>query len=91
MRWAKRCRDAFVDRDGYALFGITQGSTYPELREKSADILKDLDFPAMPLAAWRWGRSRADVQRLGLPHPHLPVDKPRYLMGVGTPHDLWGP
>ena len=91
MRWAKRCRDAFVDRDGYALFGITQGSTYPELREKSADILKDLDFPGYAIGGLAVGEGQELMfSVLDFHTQHLPVDKPRYLMGVGTPHDLVG-
>ena len=86
---AKRCRDAFVDRDGYALFGITQGSTI-DLREK-AEILKDLDFPGYAIGGLAVGEGQELMfSVLDFHTRHLPVDKPRYLMGVGTT-TWWGP
>ena len=91
MRWAERCRTAFIDRDGYALFGITQGSLYPDLRARSADILKDLDFPGYAIGGLAVGEGQQLMfEVLDYHSRQLPVAKPRYLMGVGTPHDLVG-
>lgn len=91
MRWASRCRSAFVERDGYALFGISQGSLYPQLRARSADALRDLDFPGYAIGGLAVGEGQQSMfEVLDWHTAHLPADKPRYLMGVGTPHDLVG-
>jgi queuine tRNA-ribosyltransferase len=91
MRWAQRSKDAFTPRDGYALFGIVQGSTYPHLREESAAALKAIGFDGYAIGGLAVGEGQQlmfDV--LDATVPHLPEDKPRYLMGVGKPDDIIG-
>ncbi len=90
MRWAKRCRTRWKEtgaNESMLLFGIGQGSYFGDLRRESARILVDLDFPGYAI-----GGVVVDFSRTAeavLPSiPHLPVDRPRYLMGVGTPRDL---
>jgi len=89
MRWAARCREAFVRRPGYALFGIVQGSVYAELRRFSCGALMGLDFDGYAIGGLAVGEGQ-DVMLRVLEDTicHLPADKPRYLMGVGTPDDI---
>jgi queuine tRNA-ribosyltransferase len=87
-RWARRCRDAQT-RSDQALFGIVQGGTDPALRELSAEGLRPLDFPGYAVGGLSVGESPVDMYRtLDFTVPLLPGDRPRYLMGVGTPRDL---
>ncbi len=90
-RWARRSKDAFVDRDGYGLFGIVQGADFPDLREKSAKQLIEVGFDGYAIGGLAVGEPQ-DVMfdMISKTTPHLPVDKPRYLMGVGTPLDIIG-
>ncbi|MEL6421831.1 MAG: tRNA guanosine(34) transglycosylase Tgt [Pseudomonadota bacterium] len=91
LRWAERCRDAFTHHGSahQALFGIVQGGTYPELRERSAALLRAMDFPGYSIGGLAVGEGHeAMLETLDVTVPHLPTDKPRYLMGVGTPLDL---
>ena len=92
-RWAARCADYFArhgDKDRQALFGIVQGSTYPELRRLSARQLVDLDFPGYAIGGLSVGEPKDKMlSTLEAVEPELPVEKPRYLMGVGTPEELW--
>jgi queuine tRNA-ribosyltransferase len=89
QRWAVRCRQAHARAD-QALFGIVQGGVYPELRERSARYLVDLDFPGYAIGGLSVGESKAQMHAmLDLVTPLLPADKPRYLMGVGSPEDLF--
>lgn len=91
MRWAKRSRDAFVQRDGYGIFGIVQGSIYPELRAESAEALKQIGFDGYAIGGLAVGEGQELMfKTLGITIPHLPDDKPRYLMGVGKPPDIVG-
>ena len=91
MRWAKRSKDAFRAREGYGLFGIVQGSVFPDLREESAAALKDIDFEGYAIGGLAVGEGQAQMfEALGFTTPHLPQDKPRYLMGVGRPSDIVG-
>jgi len=91
MRWAERCRQAFVKREGYALFGINQGSTYPNLREESAAALKQIGFDGYAVGGLAVGEGQEMMFRmLDATVPFLPEDKPRYLMGVGKPDDIVG-
>lgn len=86
--WAARCREA-QKRDDQALFGIVQGGIFPELREESARFLIDLDFPGYAIGGLSVGESKAEMyQMLEVLKDILPVNKPRYLMGVGTAEDL---
>jgi queuine tRNA-ribosyltransferase len=91
MRWAALSRESFVDRPGYGLFGIVQGSIYPELREESAATLTAIGFDGYAIGGLAVGEGQAMMFTvLDSTIPHLPVDRPRYLMGVGTPDDLIG-
>ena len=91
MRWAERCQHAFQKRDGYALFGINQGSVYPDLREESARALQDIGFDGYAVGGLAVGEGQDIMFRvLDDTVPKLPADKPRYLMGVGRPDDLVG-
>ena len=91
MRWAMRSRDSYLERDGYGIFGIVQGSVYPELRKYSANFLNDLNFDGYAVGGLAVGESQEimfDV--LDYTTPLLPENKPRYLMGVGKPSDIIG-
>ncbi len=91
MRWAERSKAAFVDRPGYGLFGIVQGSTYPDLRAASAAALTGIGFDGYAVGGLAVGEGQAAMfATLEATVPHLPRDRPRYLMGVGTPDDLLG-
>jgi queuine tRNA-ribosyltransferase len=91
MRWAERCRKAFVERPGYGLFGIVQGGVYPDLRRQSARALIDIGFDGYAVGGLAVGEGQeAMFATLEVTTPHLPADKPRYLMGVGKPEDLIG-
>jgi queuine tRNA-ribosyltransferase len=90
-RWAKRSRDAFVWREGYGQFGIVQGSVFQDLRRESVDALTALDFEGYAIGGLAVGEGQAMMYEvLDFTAPMLPADKPRYLMGVGTPDDLLG-
>jgi queuine tRNA-ribosyltransferase len=90
-RWARRSRAAFTPRQGYGQFGIVQGSTYADLRRESAAALTDLDFEGYAIGGLAVGEGQAMMfAMLEITSPLLPEQKPRYLMGVGTPDDLLG-
>ncbi len=87
-RWAERCLAA-RSRDDQALFGIVQGGVYPDLREKSARYLSSLGFDGYGIGGLSVGEPKAVMYSvLEETVRHLPPDKPRYLMGVGSPEDL---
>ncbi len=88
MRWAKRCKEAHGDHDA-ALFGIIQGGMYTDLREQSLAELTAIGFDGYAIGGLSVGEPKEDMWRVldGL-GPIMPEDKPRYLMGVGTPSDL---
>ena len=89
MRWAKRCKDAFVNRDGYGIFGINQGATFKDLRLESAKALSDIGFDGYAVGGLAVGEPQQDmIEVLNYTVPELPSDKPRYLMGVGKPDDI---
>jgi queuine tRNA-ribosyltransferase len=89
LDWAVRSKRAFVPRPGYALFGIVQGSVYPELRRHSAEALMALGFDGYAVGGLAVGEGQETMLRvLDMTVPLLPADRPRYLMGVGRPHDL---
>ena len=91
MRWAKRSKDAFVPREGYGLFGIVQGSVYPDLRAESAAKLQDIGFDGYAIGGLAVGEGQgAMFETLEFTTPLLPADRPRYLMGVGKPLDIVG-
>ncbi|NPA06221.1 MAG: tRNA guanosine(34) transglycosylase Tgt [Chloroflexi bacterium] len=87
-RWAERSLKAHTRRD-QALFGIVQGGVFPDLRERSARFLTSLDFQGYAIGGLSVGETKAEMYRMiEIVNDILPKDKPRYLMGVGTPEDL---
>lgn len=89
-RWAKRCLDAHQKKDEQALFGIVQGGMELDLRQLAANQLVELDFPGYAIGGLSVGEPKPlmyDV--LEFTTPLLPKHKPRYLMGVGSPDDLF--
>ena len=91
MRWAERSRRAFVERPGYALYGIVQGSVFPDLRRESVEALTKIGFDGYAIGGLAVGEGQeAMFEVLDYTTPLLPADRPRYLMGVGTPSDLVG-
>ena len=89
MRWAGRSKQAFVPRDGYGLFGIVQGGVFDDLRRESAAALVDIGFDGYAVGGLAVGEGQVEMLRvLDSTVPELPKDRPRYLMGVGKPHDL---
>ena len=88
LRWAARCKAAHTRAD-QQLFGIVQGSTYPDLRKACAEGIAELDFPGVAVGGLSVGEGLEIMQEvLGYTVPHLPAHKPRYLMGVGLPEDI---
>lgn len=91
MRWAERCKTAYQPRPGHALFGIVQGSVYPELRHRSAEALRTIGFDGYAIGGLAVGEGQeAMFSVLDETAPALPEDRPRYLMGVGKPADIVG-
>ncbi|MEO1732606.1 MAG: tRNA guanosine(34) transglycosylase Tgt [Pseudomonadota bacterium] len=91
MRWAQRSRDAFGDRPGHALFGIQQGGLEEDLRGESADALRAIEFDGYAVGGLAVGEGQeAMFDVLDYAPDMLPVQKPRYLMGVGKPDDIVG-
>ncbi|MGC9371495.1 MAG: tRNA guanosine(34) transglycosylase Tgt [Paracoccaceae bacterium] len=91
MRWAQRSKDAFGDRPGHALFGIMQGGVTPELREESAEALREIGFDGYAVGGLAVGEGQeAMFGVLDYAPGFLPEDRPRYLMGVGKPDDIVG-
>jgi len=91
MRWAQRSRDAFGDRPGHALFGIMQGGLEEDLRGESAEALRDIEFDGYAVGGLAVGEGQEKMFNcLDYAPDMLPVDKPRYLMGVGKPDDIVG-
>lgn len=88
-RWAARCRDAWTNRRSQALFGIVQGGMFNDLRKESLERLEELDLPGTALGGFSVGEPKElmyeVLEALG---GELPVHKPHYLMGVGTPADI---
>jgi queuine tRNA-ribosyltransferase len=91
LRWAERSKRAFesMAREGRALFGIVQGGDDSTLRANSARALTDMDFQGYAIGGLAVGEPQEVMLRIvAATTPMLPADRPRYLMGVGTPHDL---
>ncbi len=91
MRWAKRCRDRWDKEETGArgLFGIVQGSVYPDLRKRSAEALLKIGFSGIAIGGLSVGEPKGLMYEVvESTVPSLPWDQPRYLMGVGTPEDL---
>ncbi|MGI5921476.1 MAG: tRNA guanosine(34) transglycosylase Tgt [Syntrophomonadaceae bacterium] len=86
--WAKRCKQSHQRKD-QALFGIIQGSVFPDLRQRSAREIIELDFPGYAIGGLSVGEPKKDMYgMLDMVNKLLPQEKPRYLMGVGAPEDL---
>lgn len=91
MRWAKRSKEAFGDRPGYALFGIQQGGVTQDLRAESAEKLREIGFEGYAIGGLAVGEGQeAMLGVLDYAPDMLPHDRPRYLMGVGKPDDIVG-
>jgi queuine tRNA-ribosyltransferase len=91
MRWAARSKEAYEPRAGYGLFGIVQGSVFPNLRRESAETLQKTGFDGYAVGGLAVGEGQAQMfDVLDFTVPHLPADRPHYLMGVGKPADIVG-
>lgn len=91
LRWAERCRVAFGEQPGRAMFGIVQGGDVPALRVESARALTDLDLKGYAVGGLAVGEPQEVMfAMIETVERHLPAAKPRYLMGVGTPDDILG-
>jgi queuine tRNA-ribosyltransferase len=91
LRWAERSRDRFVERPGHGIFGIVQGGVHPDLRRRAARHLVEIGFDGYAIGGLAIGEGQATTFAvLDATVPALPVDRPRYLMGVGKPADLVG-
>ena len=90
LRWAQRCQAEFSKLENpNALFGIVQGGMFENLRQESLDQLVEMDFPGYAVGGVSVGEPKNEMLRIMAHTPHrLPKNKPRYLMGVGTPEDL---
>jgi queuine tRNA-ribosyltransferase len=91
LRWARKCREQWrrTDDGSRGLFGIVQGSVYPDLRKRSAEALVDLGFSGMAIGGLSVGEPKGLMHEIvEATAPLLPRDQPRYLMGVGTPEDI---
>lgn len=96
LRWATRCKrqheilnEKRIHRSPQALFGIVQGSIFPDLRIHCANNLASMDFPGYAIGGLAVGEPRDNMMEIiAETTPHMPAKKPRYLMGVGLPHDM---
>ncbi len=88
VRWAKRCKEA-ADHPYQKQFAIVQGGLDPELRRRCAEMLAELDFPGYAIGGLSVGETPQEMyDALDFTLPYMPVEKPRYLMGVGKPEDI---
>jgi queuine tRNA-ribosyltransferase len=91
MRWAVRSKIAFGEQPGHACFGIVQGGTFAHLRQRSAQALVEIGFDGYAVGGLAVGEAQSAMfDTLDATMPHLPADRPRYLMGVGKPDDIVG-
>ena len=91
MRWAKRSKEAFGEQPGKACFGIVQGGTFADLRQRSAEALQEIGFDGYAVGGLAVGEPQSAMfETLDATVPHLPEGSPRYLMGVGKPSDIVG-
>ncbi len=89
LRWAERCKVAFGDQPGKAMFGIVQGGDIPHLRERSAQALAGLNLKGYAIGGLAVGEPQeVMLDMIDTTIVHMPSEKPRYLMGVGTPDDM---
>jgi queuine tRNA-ribosyltransferase len=91
MRWAARSKAAFGEQPGHACFGIVQGGTFADLRQRSALALREIGFDGYAIGGLAVGEGQAAMfETLAATVSHLPAESPRYLMGVGKPDDIVG-
>ena len=91
MRWARRSKTAFGEQEGRACFGIVQGGTFADLRVRSAEALQEIGFDGYAVGGLAVGEPQSAMfETLDATVPHLPAERPRYLMGVGKPDDIVG-
>ena len=91
MRWAERCKKVFAPDTGHGLFGIVQGGVFDGLRTESAGRLVGIGFDGYAIGGLAVGEGQEEMFRIvDATVPHLPADRPRYLMGVGKPDDIVG-
>jgi queuine tRNA-ribosyltransferase len=90
LKWVKRAKDKWLESPSdQVLFGIIQGSIYEDLRQKCLEEILEVDFPGLAIGGLSVGEPKEDLIRiLDFLAPKLPADKPRHLLGVGTPEDL---
>ncbi len=89
LKWAKESKDSFINRDGYGIFGIIQGSIFEDLRKESAQKLQDIGFDGYAIGGLAVGEGHNEmIKVLEFTIPNITADKPRYLMGVGKPIDI---
>lgn len=89
LRWAERCKTAFGDQPGKAMFGIVQGGDVADLRVRSAQALREMNLKGYAVGGLAVGEPQdVMLEMLDATCPELPADRPRYLMGVGTPDDI---
>ncbi len=87
--WAKDCKKYWKKNESQMLYGIIQGSVYPDLRKKSAEFITKLDLPGIAIGGISVGESRKEMyEALDVVEPILPENKPRHLLGVGSPLDI---
>lgn len=90
MRWAERCKKAFTKRKGYGLFGIIQGGMFGDLRKESTKILNEIEFDGYALGGLSVGENHEQmINVVKETTQHIDVEKPRYIMGVGRPVDIF--
>jgi queuine tRNA-ribosyltransferase len=88
-RWLETCVETHSRTGEQSLFGIVQGSMFSDLRSKSAEVVTSFDLPGYAIGGVAVGEERSEIERVvKFTAPLLPVEKPRYLMGVGTPWDI---
>lgn len=91
MRWAVRSKIAFGEQPGHVCFGIVQGGVFPQLRQRSAEVLQEVGFDGYAIGGLAVGEGQKVMfETLDGTIRHLPEGKPRYLMGVGKPGDIVG-
>ncbi len=90
IRWARRSKNVFKQRQGFGLFGIIQGGMYKDLRKKCAEQLCKIEFDGYALGGLSVGESHDEMNKvIDFSVTNIPEDKPRYLMGVGRPCDIF--
>jgi queuine tRNA-ribosyltransferase len=91
LRWAKRSKETFAGGPGRAVYGIVQGGVYRALRRRSAEALREIGFDGYAVGGLAVGESQVQMfETLEAVLPHMPRDRPCYLMGVGKPDDIVG-